>query len=207
MCDAQSLPTLQLPRPYSAGKAWQYDPKEDQEQQQIMVIESSWMVAKSGIAPGIRGNKVWGTCSQASRRKTRPLIPRRRTSKARPGERMGWVSDIRTRHTQDNRKQTYETEIGRFRLPFLLATSATSSSLSLTPSTSSPLVILWPPPSPPAVSSGLLGAPSSCILTLTVDAGDETPLSPPTMGGSGEAIVDGSGDMGGQVLVCRVGGV
>lgn len=93
----------------------------------------------------------------------------------------------------NQKSKTYETEIGRFRLPFLLAISATSSSLSLAASTSSPL-FLWPP-----ASSELLGPPSSCSLTLTVDVGEAGPCCSAPAGGSGEDIVAGAGDMGNQL--------
>lgn len=92
---------------------------------------------------------------------------------------------------------TYETDIGRFRLPFRLETSPTKSSSSLP--ASSPL-ILWPPLS----SSGLPRPSSGCVLTLTVEAGGDTPWATLIPGpgeddmGAGLGDMEGGGDKGGQ---------
>lgn len=86
---------------------------------------------------------------------------------------------------------TYETEIGRFRLPFRLETSPTKSSSS--DPASSPLT-LWPPQS----SSGLPLPSSGCILTLTVEAGGDTPWATLIAGPGEEDMAAGPGDMDGQ---------
>lgn len=85
---------------------------------------------------------------------------------------------------------TYDTDMGRLRLPLRFVVSPTKSSSSL--QASSPLA-LWPPLSSAGLPWSLL---SSCVLTLTAEAGGDTPCATPIESWPGEeAIVAGPGAM------------